>query len=401
MTEQDFYKTLNSFTKFEEALNTNLYKPLPDSWYIVVSDIRNSTIAIENNKYKDVNIIGASCIIAVLNTLKTGEDIPFVFGGDGATFAIPEKLIAQTTEALLSTQDLAQNEFDLNLRIGIVPVKDILKSGKSINIAKYSISKNTNIAMFSGGGLTYADELIKNQEDKYSVTRSNKDPHNTQANFNGLECRWNPVKATKGQMITLLVQAKEEESSTNLYKDILNKIGEIYGGSECYQPNNQENMSLTFDSENHKKEIKVRSSSKNIFGKTAHILHIYGIVLIGTIALSFERYFRKAEKRNLTNDLIRNTDFQKFDDTLRMVIDSRPDQAKKLQTYLEKIYTNGKCVYGMHISDEALITCMIFDRADRHLHFIDGAQGGYALAAKKMKEQLKAEKDYLSNESRL
>jgi hypothetical protein len=25
---------------------------------------------------------------------------------------------------------------------------------------------------------------------------------------------------------------------------------------------------------------------------------------------------------------------------------------------------------------------MVFDRKDRHLHFVDGASGGYALAAK-------------------
>jgi len=41
---------------------------------------------------------------------------------------------------------------------------------------------------------------------------------------------------------------------------------------------------------------------------------------------------------------------------------------------------------------EALITCPILDRQEEHFHFIDGASGGYALAAKNMKGQEKLQK---------
>ena len=34
------------------------------------------------------------------------------------------------------------------------------------------------------------------------------------------------------------------------------------------------------------------------------------------------------------------------------------------------------------------MTCLIDDRASSHLHFVDGADGGYALAAAEMKAQL-------------
>ncbi|HBU76611.1 MAG TPA: hypothetical protein DEF18_00775 [Muricauda sp.] len=40
------------------------------------------------------------------------------------------------------------------------------------------------------------------------------------------------------------------------------------------------------------------------------------------------------------------------------------------------------------------MTCMVFDRKDRHLHFVDGASGGYALAAKQMKGQLAENRKY-------
>jgi len=36
------------------------------------------------------------------------------------------------------------------------------------------------------------------------------------------------------------------------------------------------------------------------------------------------------------------------------------------------------------------MTCLVFDYAGRHLHFIDGADGGLFLAAKQFKQRLAA-----------
>ena len=61
---------------------------------------------------------------------------------------------------------------------------------------------------------------------------------------------------------------------------------------------------------------------------------------------------------------------------------------KNLSDILEAQRKAGALFYGIQISDSALMTCMVFDRKDRHLHFVDGASGGYALAAKQMKSKL-------------
>ena len=48
--------------------------------------------AIEAGRYKDVNVIGASIIISVLNAV--GEvDLPYTFGGDGAALLVPESVL--------------------------------------------------------------------------------------------------------------------------------------------------------------------------------------------------------------------------------------------------------------------------------------------------------------------
>lgn len=47
-------------------------------------------------------------------------------------------------------------------------------------------------------------------------------------------------------------------------------------------------------------------------------------------------------------------------------------------------------MYGFHVSDRALMTCLVYEEQGRHIAFIDGADGGYALAAKVLKEKLKS-----------
>ncbi len=88
--------------------------------------------------------------------------------------------------------------------------------------------------------------------------------------------------------------------------------------------------------------------------------------------------------------VVANTDFRKFDDTLRMVVDVTEAQEKAIVAYLEREHAAGKLVYGVHEAPAALMTCVITEHQGNHVHFVDGADGGYALAAKQLKAQLKA-----------
>jgi hypothetical protein len=73
-----------------------------------------------------------------------------------------------------------------------------------------------------------------------------------------------------------------------------------------------------------------------------------------------------------------------------MIIAGNAAQRERLTRYLEDGYKRGALVYGLHITDRALMTCLVFERMGRQVHFVDGADGGYALAAKAMKERLRS-----------
>jgi len=85
---------------------------------------------------------------------------------------------------------------------------------------------------------------------------------------------------------------------------------------------------------------------------------------------------------------VHNNDFRKFDETLRMVLDVSDHELSRVSAMLEAERGQGTLAYGTHRAGAALITCLVKSYHGEHLHFVDGADGGYALAAKQLKQQL-------------
>jgi hypothetical protein len=83
----NFYASLPVFDDFTQVTDDARFAPLPDGWVVGTADVVQSTKAIAENRYKAVNMAGAAVIVAITNALQ-GRDFPFVFGGDGASFAV-------------------------------------------------------------------------------------------------------------------------------------------------------------------------------------------------------------------------------------------------------------------------------------------------------------------------
>src|SRR6202047_137035 len=94
-----FYSGIPVFRGFSSLMDPSLYSALPVDWSIGVADIVESTRAIAEARYKAVNMAGASVIAAVTNAL-AGREFPFVFGGDGASFAVSPQDLARARGAL-------------------------------------------------------------------------------------------------------------------------------------------------------------------------------------------------------------------------------------------------------------------------------------------------------------
>ncbi len=388
MNSENFYSELPLLDNFIKITDQGNFVDVPDDWYIIVTDIRGSTKAIEAGKYKEVNLLGACSIVAVLNVAGPIE-IPFVFGGDGASLLICPQLLPAAKIALLATQQLAKTEFDMDLRVGAVPVKVVVAANYPVKIAKFKVSENYSQAVFMGGGLTHATELIKDPAagNIYSIKNNGV---SATADFSGLECRWQDIPSKYGEIVTLLVMVREDfgQQSHQFYRKIIKKIEYIYGKENSFNPIDRENLKLTLNSTKLIKETQVRASSDSWLDRQMYLSKIQLETAVGSLLMNLKVKTEELDWGVYKDIAIAATDYRKFDDMLRMVISGNEWRRKKLTRYLERNYREGKLVYGLHVADRALMTCLVFERNGRQVHFIDGADGGYTLAAKDMKQRM-------------
>src|SRR5947209_18632233 len=125
---ESFYAAIPVFRGFTSLMDPALYSPLPEDWSIGVADIVDSTKAIAAQRYKAVNMAGAAVIAAVTNALE-GREFPFVFGGDGASFAGAPGGLAVAREALAATTIWVKEDLDLSMRVALIPVSAVRAQG--------------------------------------------------------------------------------------------------------------------------------------------------------------------------------------------------------------------------------------------------------------------------------
>lgn len=381
---QNFYSNLAAFTDFSNISDPENFVSVPDDWYIIITDIIASTQAIEKGKYKEVNLLGACCIVAMLNIAK-GIEVPFVFGGDGASILIPPDLLDEAKPGLLAVQELARDEFQLEMRIGIVPVEVVLAARFDLKVAKFRFSENYFQAMFTGGGLSYATQIVK--EKMFELSSIGIIPS---ADLSGLECRWQDIPAKHGEIVSLIVmETMTDRSNVNhIYEEVLKEIRMIYGSDEELHPIASHHLNLSFSDKKLALETKAKAGSKHWLQRWLYLLRIKVENLLGLLFMKFKVKFPDIHWGFYKRIVIAATDYKKFDDMLRMVISGDAIQRERLTEYLEDKYIEGKLVYGLHTSDRALMTCLVFERNGRHVHFVDGADGGYVVAAKAMKYRM-------------
>ncbi|NET03652.1 MAG: DUF3095 domain-containing protein [Symploca sp. SIO2B6] len=389
MSTEYFYTDLPIIDDFLDVTDPINFHSVPDDWYVVITDIIGSTKAIESGRYKDVNLLGSSSIVVVLNIAGKLE-IPFVFGGDGASILIPPSLFAQTKLALLATNRLARKSFGIELRVGAVPVSEVTAANYEVKVAKLKISENYYQAAFSGDGLDYATELIKNSAtaDRYIYGDTGEQ---AEADFSGLACRWQEIPSKNGETVSLIVRATSGDSTMNnsIYRTLILRIRAIYGDENSVNPVAEENLKLAFNYRRLKSETLLKTKSSSFWSISSYFCKILLENCLGWLLMTFKIKLPDGDWGEYKKLVIAATDYKKFDDMLRMIIDGNIVQRKKLKHFLEKSYQEGKLVYGLHTSDCSLMTCLVFERHGHQVHFVDGANGGYASAAKAMKQRIK------------
>lgn len=381
-----FYATLPVITEFEAITHAESYAPLPADWHVALCDVRNSTAAVAAGKYRNVNSIGAATITAVINA--AGDiDVPFSFEGDGAVICVPQRLLEDTRAALAKTQQIASEVFGLDLRIATVPVADI-PPGLSVQVARYRASENYVQAVFSGGGIAWVDSVMKDPatEAQYTIAPGSVEPRGS---HEGFECRWEDIPSRHGETVSLMVLALhyEPERAAAVYREVIRKVREVYGDDEACHPVAVPQLAMTLNASLLADEVGIKSAGAGRFVRWKRLLHTRLVVLLGKVLMRFGLKTAETDWSQYKTTLVRNSDVRKFSDVYRQILAGTEVQRLALEGWLQQQFKRRQLLYGLHVTDRAHMTCLVFDYSGRHLHFIDGADGGLFLAAKAFKER--------------
>ena len=376
----DFYSALPAFQSFASITDPDIYRPLPDDWSIGLSDVTESTKAIAAGGYKTVNTAGAAVIAAVGNALG-GRDFPFVFGGDGASFAVPPADAPAAREALAQTAAWVRTELGLGLRAALVPVAAIRAQGLDVRIARFAPSPDVAYAMFSGGGLAWAEREMKRGAFAVPPAEGGGRPDLT-----GLSCRWQEMPAERGVMLSLIVAPTADPAAFRaLVEDILSRVAR---SPEAGRPIPLGGPAFRWPPAGLELEAKAaRQPGESLLARR---LKIFAFTLLAAVIFRFGIKVGGFDPAVYRQQLVGNSDFRKYDDGLRMTLDCTPALADEIEGLLRAAQDKGVARYGVHRQTSAIMTCIVpSPMLANHVHFIDGAAGGYASAAEALKRALR------------
>lgn len=372
-----FYATIPVFTGFADVTNPDLFMPVPDDWVLGIADVVSSTEAIGAGRYKAVNTAGAAVISAVSNALGR-RAYPFVFGGDGAILAVSAADATAAGEAIAATAAWATRELGLDMRAATVTVAAVREAGLDVRVARFAPSPDVSYAMFSGGGVSWAEELMKDG------TIPLLPPPGRDPDLTGLSCRFEEVRTRRGVILSVIARPRSAED-IDAFRAAVGHIMSLADDPDAAgSPLHEEVLRVRWPRAGIRYEAAalargglprpLRLALAALRGLATFLIFRWGIRIGG---------FRPVR---YASELIANADFRKYGDGLMLTLDCTPLLATRLEEELERYAASGSMVYGITRQEAALVTCLSpSPTLSDHVHFVDGSAGGYAAAAARMK----------------
>ena len=377
INSHDFYEALPRVASFAQLTEPSVYSALPDDWVIGVADVVGSTQHIQAGQYKMVNMVGAAVISSQINA-GHGKAFPFVFGGDGASFACEPKFAVESARILGVMKRWSKEEFGLTLRVAQVPLSEIRAAGQDVSVVRYQASEGVDYAMFNGGGLSWSEAQMK--LGAYSVPTALP---GALPDLTGLSCRWSNATAQNGSIVSVVVQPTPE-AAPGAFSDIASQIVTVVerlnrGG----HPLPAAGPGVRWPPPGLSVDAHVSR------GQTSLTLGKGKLLLENLVAWVFFKTGIKVgefDPVHYAAAVSSNADFRKFDDGLKMTLDCDADTLCRLRSILQGAKQNGVLKFGLFEQEQAMITCFVPSiTQDNHIHLVDGASGGYTKAAAQMK----------------
>ena len=357
--------------------NPKNFARVPENWFVLIADIKDSTSAVNNGKHKDVNLVATGCVIAILNLAEARKiKIPFFFGGDGASFIIPEELKTSALSVLEKHNRNVQKNFGFQLSLGTYLVSELYAENIQLDIARIKVSEALIIPIILGQGLQIAENQIKNDLNPSEIILDE-----TALDLDGMECKWDriPPLKEKDEVLSLIVTGCGNANYSKVYSEIMEKIDKIYGSSGKRKPISVKRLKISASLQRINREMKAKLGTWQL----PDFLKNFAIRAFG------EFYLRNTKNgQYYLQKLVELSDNLTLDGRINTVITGSPAKRKKLFQYLDKLEKSQVIKYGYHISKESIMSCYVKNmKTNDHIHFVDGSEGGYTKAANLLKKK--------------
>jgi hypothetical protein len=263
------------------------------------------------------------------------------------------------------------------MRVALVPVAGIRAQGLDVRVARFAPSKNVSYAMFSGGGLGWAEAAMKRGE--FAVSQA---PEGTQPDLSGLSCRFQEMPSLRGLILSVLVVPVKGAPQSDFRKVIEDIIALVERSPDAGRPVPPGGPEIRWPPQGVDYEARARRGGSLLRRRIRVLANTLVAYAVFRLNIRLGNFIPKT----YAQEVVENSDFRKYDDGLRMILDCTGDLAQALEQRLAVAASAGVVRYGLHRQDAAMMTCFTpsLDRRD-HVHFIDGARGGYATAATALK----------------
>lgn len=376
-----FYKNLpiQNLAVTDVLSDAKHFKNVPKDWHIVVVDVESSTQAVKHMLHHPVNYASSLSVIVVLNEIAKIDDtvdIPFFFGGDGASFLIPDAMEQRIVMVLENVKEMIFKDYFLSLRVGSIQIAELNKSVESsIKISRIQLTEYIDFPIAYGNGLKVGEDFIKSQfsDDKL------KPRSEMFINVNGCECRWSKIPPPrKNQKVLCFIATPFNLEALDILYGISKKLDLIFGDY-------LERLPVT---------VKGLNEMDSVYDIHNAYTDYFENSLLETISLALGSISETAYNASRSSDTFKkvlalSSVALLIDGSYCDIVIGTDTQIDKFITYLTTLEEAKKIIFGSHITDSAILSCHIAQKNKSYMHLMDANEGGFSTAAKMLKIKAK------------
>lgn len=367
-----------------EATDPGHYAELGPGWALASAYVVGSTGLAMSGRDRDVNFVAGAAVAVLSEVLRTlGVNGPCVqFGGDGAIAAVPPGGRSAVEEALSALVHWSSVEMGVPMRAGVVGVDELNASGLDVRAALQDLGNGNSFGLFLGSGVAVAESWIKEQPARQVTPHPGPLP-----GLETLSCRWQPVPASRGTILCVIVDPVARGSAgVATLMALQAEIEAIVPTMDAAPLGRGERLAPRWPPSFRSLRAEARTVPKG--RRLWKLLSALSKSLTLLVLHTLGRRIGNFDPAIYRQVLAERSDYRKAAGGTRFVLDVTDAEVEAIEALLERRVADGAIRYGMARADSTTITCLVGDlAADRHVHFVDGAGIGLWRASVMLKER--------------